>query len=429
VCYLLAPLGSCDNALGEAPEPEARRVVLSIAAGGGGARTAMPQHAAQYYYTLLASAPGNGIVFRDLGEKTKAELSLEPALWQFEVRGYLSPGKTEGPVLFGSGALDTAEDFFLAISLSAGTGAQGILAFTFGLPADVFSARMTLAPAAGSPALFDLLAGDHLSAPGRGSLDLPSGVYRLALELRNRAGKTALWNTVAHIRDAFATPVAFAFSGNSFTSLARFGSLDALVAWLSQAAPNTPDKPYPLELEGINVESAQHTYVDDLSWLYTSLQGRYLALDLDACTGASIPFSSLQSQNRPDKDKLVYLTLPRTIQGIGGYSFTNCVNLRSVVFPDSLQWIHQESFRGCASLASLDFPASLLSLSGTFLDCASLTTIVCRAPEPPELQFGDEFRGAPLQAIYVPPDSVEAYKTAPVWSKFAAIIRAIPPEA
>jgi hypothetical protein len=258
-------------------------------------------------------------------------------------------------------------------------------------------------------------------------LDLPSGVCRLTLELRNRAGKTALWNTVAHIRDAFETPVAFAFPENPFTSLGRFSSLAAFAAWLAEAAPNTLDKPYPLDLEGINIES-EKTYIDDLAGLYTAFQGRYLALDMDACTGASIPFASPQSQNRPDRDKLVYLTLPRTITGIGGYSFTDCVNLKSVVFPDSLQWIRQESFSGCASLESVEFPASLLWLSASFLDCASLKTIICRAPDPPELQFGDEFRGAPLQAVYVPAGSVSAYKTAPVWSKFAAIISAIAPE-
>jgi hypothetical protein len=293
---------------------------------------------------------------------------------------------------------------------------------------------MTLTPQEGSPELFDLLEGGHLSTPVRGTLDLPSGIYRLALDLRNRVGKAALWNSVAHISGAFETPVTFAFPENPFASAARFGSIMAFASWLSQAVSNTVNNPYPLDLEGINVKSNNmdpnelgEMHSDGLGNLYAAFQGRYIALDMDACTGASIPYSN-DPRNRPDRDKLVCLTLPRTLTGIGGNSFTNCVNLRNVVFPDSLQWIRQNSFRGCASLESLEFPAALAWLEGSFLDCASLKTIICHAATPPELKYSGEFSGAPLEAIYVHPDSVEAYKTAAVWKNYAAIIRAITPK-
>jgi hypothetical protein len=432
-------LGSCDNGLWEAPEQETRLVAVSFASGEGGARTAMPQHAARYYYTLLASAPGKTMVYRDLGEKTSVELALAPALWQFTVRGYLSSGKAEGPVLFGSGELDTAAGHSLAITLNAGATANGVLAFSFGLPSGVFSARMTIAPPEGSPIPLDLLAGNHLSAPGTGTLDRPSGVYRLAVDLRNKAGKAALWNSVAHISDAFETPVAFVFPENPFTSFARFGSIAALAAWLSDAAPNTADNPYPLDLEGINVKSDNlspnelgYSKTDGLGNLYAAFQGRYVALDMDACTGASIPFSSFnaaQGRTRPDQDKLVCLILPRTIRTVGGNSFTNCVNLKSVIFPDSLQLIRQESFAGCTSLETLEFPASLTWIENSFRGCTSLKTIVCHAPTPPDILYSwREFGGAPLEAIYVPADSVDAYKAAYGWKDYAAIIKPIVPE-
>jgi hypothetical protein len=433
VPVFLLPLESCVGAF-EAPEQEARRVTLRIAAEGAGARTAMPIHAAQYYYTITASAPEKGIVFRDLGVKTSVELELGPALWQFTVRGYLSPGKAEGPVLFGSGELEVAAGSApgLTIRLRAGTEAQGVLAFSFGLPQDVSSARMTLAPQEGSPEPFDLLAGDHLSTPGTGALDRPSGVYRVAVNLRNSIGKTALWNSIAHIRDVFTTLVTFAFPENPFISLARFGSIAAFAAWLSEAEPNTADNSYPLELEGINVKSNNtdpnelgEMHSDGLGDLYAAFQGRYIALDMDACTGASIPFSN-NSQSRQDQDKLIYLVLPRTLTGIGGNSFTNCVNLKNVVFPDSLQWIRQNAFSGCVSLESLEFPAALEWLEGSFLGCASLKTIVCHAPVPPQLKYSGEFGGGALESIYVPSDSVEAYKIAAVWKNYAALIEAIP---
>jgi hypothetical protein len=438
VSTFLFALGSCDNGLWEAPEQATRLVAVSFASGEGGARTAMPQHAAQYYYTLLATAPGKTMVYRDLGEKTSVELALAPALWQFTVRGYLSSGKTEGPVLFGSGELDTAAGHSLTITLSAGTTANGVLAFSFGLPPGVFSARMILAPPGGSAIPLDLLTGNYLSAPGTGTLDWPSGVYRLVVDLRDRGGKAALWNSVAHISGAFETPVAFAFPENPFTSLARFGSIAAYAAWLSDAAPNTADNPYPLDLEGINVKSNNVSpnelgdiHTDGLGSLYAAFQGRYVALDMDACTGASIPFSptsATEGEKRPDKDKLVYLTLPRTVKIVAGNSFTNCVNLKSIVFPDSLWWISHSAFNGCSSLESVEFPASLTRIEGSFLGCTSLKTIVCPASDPPGLINSGEFGSSPLEAIYVPADSVDAYKAASVWSRYAAIIKPIVPE-
>jgi hypothetical protein len=431
VSALLFPLGSCDNGLGEAAEPETRLVVVSVAAGEAGARTAMPQQAQRYYYTILAAAPGKTMVFRDLGDKTSVELQLEPALWKFTVRGYRTSDKAESPVLFGSGELDTAAGDSLTINLSAGTEANGVLAFSFGLPRDVFSARMTLAPQEGSPISLGLLVGNHLSAPGTGSLDWPSGIYRLAVDLRSRAGKTALWNTVAQIRGAFETRIAFVFPENTFASLAGFGSVAAFATWLSDAASNTADNPYPLSLEGIYIHYLLPNELGDMSTdglgkLYAAFQGRYVALDMDACTGASIPFSG-NPQSRPDRDKLVYLALPRTIMGIGANSFTNCVNLKSVVFPDSLSWINRDAFSGCASLENLEFPVALTRIHTSFLGCASLKTIVCHAPEPPELTSRNEFGNSPLEAIYVPPDSVAAYKAAPVWKDYASIIRPIAP--
>ena len=58
-----------------------------------------------------------------------------------------------------------------------------------------------------------------------------------------------------------------------------------------------------------------------------------------------------------------------------------------------------------------------------FADCETLTSLYCKAITPPALG-GSWVRGynASDRKIYVPAESVEAYKTADGWSEYAADI-------
>ena len=67
-----------------------------------------------------------------------------------------------------------------------------------------------------------------------------------------------------------------------------------------------------------------------------------------------------------------------------------------------------------------------------FKNCSSLNTCICYAIVPPTLKHGQQywwdevvnlpFDNTPLQAIYVPRESVDAYKTADGWKYYADII-------
>ena len=98
--------------------------------------------------------------------------------------------------------------------------------------------------------------------------------------------------------------------------------------------------------------------------------------------------------------------------------FSACVNLTSVTLPNTLISIESGVFNTCKSLENIVLPASLTGLSGlAFSNCTSLQTITLQSITPPTL-FPTV--STPDNVIYkVPMSSVEAYKTANVWSNYA----------
>ena len=96
---------------------------------------------------------------------------------------------------------------------------------------------------------------------------------------------------------------------------------------------------------------------------------------------------------------LTTYTIPDSVTSIG-WAFFGCSSLTSVTIPDSVTWIGSDAFR----------------------NCTSLTEVYCMPTTPPSVG-GDVFDGnASGRKIYVPTESVEAYKTTENWSEYAADI-------
>ena len=79
--------------------------------------------------------------------------------------------------------------------------------------------------------------------------------------------------------------------------------------------------------------------------------------------------------------------------------FNNCTSLVSVVLPSTLSYIHD----------------------ATFMNCTALLYVVCNATTPPTLSGTSAFQNTTCK-IYVPDDSVTAYKAATNWSTYASRI-------
>ena len=113
---------------------------------------------------------------------------------------------------------------------------------------------------------------------------------------------------------------------------------------------------------------------------------------------------------------------------IGDYAFRSCSSLTSVTIPNSVTSIREYAFVYCSGLTSVTIPNSVTNIgSCAFYECCSLTAITCEAVNPPALGdyvFDDVDKSIPL---YVPAESVDAYKAADQWREFTNI-RAIDEE-
>lgn len=118
-------------------------------------------------------------------------------------------------------------------------------------------------------------------------------------------------------------------------------------------------------------------------------------------------------------------TIKEGTRFIGNSAFSNCNSLESFNIPNSVTEIGDSAFSSCNGLTSMEIPNSVTSIGyGAFAGCNSLTSITCEAITPPTL--GDAaFDGTNNCPIYVPSQSVDAYKAATNWSEYASRIQAI----
>ena len=112
---------------------------------------------------------------------------------------------------------------------------------------------------------------------------------------------------------------------------------------------------------------------------------------------------------------------------IGEDAFYRCESLTSVTIPDSVTTIGDHAFCYCSSLTSVTIGDSVTTIGhSTFYCCSSLTSVYCKPTTPPAAAsayygprwpaFGGNASG---RKIYVPMESVGAYKSALYWRDYA----------
>lgn len=108
-------------------------------------------------------------------------------------------------------------------------------------------------------------------------------------------------------------------------------------------------------------------------------------------------------------------------------AFYACSSLKNVDISNSVTSIDSSAFNGCSALTSIDIPSGVTSIGANVLNfCTSLISITVEATTPPTLGYAALDGTHANLVIYVPSESVNAYKTAKNWSKYASKIQAIP---
>ena len=156
---------------------------------------------------------------------------------------------------------------------------------------------------------------------------------------------------------------------------------------------------------------------------------------------------------------LTSVTIPNSVTSIGEYAFYGCTSLKAFygkfassdnrclivdgvlnsfaigcgateyTIPNSVTSIGNSAFRNCTSLTSVTIPDSVTSSEGgAFYGCTSLTSVSCKATTPPTggyeaFSYYNNGNSKPIGCkIYVPRNSVAAYKSAEYWNAYADYI-------
>lgn len=100
-------------------------------------------------------------------------------------------------------------------------------------------------------------------------------------------------------------------------------------------------------------------------------------------------------------------------------------NLSAITISDNVTSISSDAFENCQSLVYVIIGTGITSIGGAaFQNCPSLLSVTIKATTPPSLG-SIVFRYSDNCLIYVPAQSVEAYKSASGWSTYASRIQPI----
>ena len=124
------------------------------------------------------------------------------------------------------------------------------------------------------------------------------------------------------------------------------------------------------------------------------------------------------------------ISIPDSVTTIGDSCFSRCNKLLTATIGNGVSVLKYGTFNGCNSLQTIKIGNGLTSINDSqwnrLFNCSSLQSIEFSSVTPPTLNVTGVFDNTNNCPIYVPAESVDAYKAATNWSTYADRIQAIP---
>ena len=117
------------------------------------------------------------------------------------------------------------------------------------------------------------------------------------------------------------------------------------------------------------------------------------------------------------------IEIPGGVAHINQLAFCHCISLENVKINEGVKIFFEGAFNACTSLKSVELPSTVTSIQlNTFQGCTSLESVYCKAKAAPKLGEKVFDNISPAAKIYVPMESVDAYKKADGWKTYANMI-------
>ena len=235
---------------------------------------------------------------------------------------------------------------------------------------------------------------------------------------------------MAFTGDTSLTTVTFGENLVNFPNSLLFGNCHKLttVIWNTKQAPDfttyiTPFSRYDTEthtVTNIGKQITSFTFGPNVKYVPA-----YLCCRMNQLPSVSIPNSvdSIGKYAFIACDSLKSVDLPNNLTKINEGVFSGS-GLTSVTIPDNVTEIGFEAFYSCYYLSTLKIGKKVESLDwGAFEDCMSLSSVTCAAVVPPSTQSSTfNYVDCPNIPLYVPAESIEAYRAADWWRSFNPIL-------
>ena len=105
----------------------------------------------------------------------------------------------------------------------------------------------------------------------------------------------------------------------------------------------------------------------------------------------------------------------------------NTSTTQTLIIPEGATKVRQRWMQGLTAFLNIDLPSTITSMNNNaFYSASGVKSLIIRAVTPPNIVGGSLSGNMPNCPIYVPAESVDAYKTDSQWSSLASKIQAIP---